>query len=181
VIQAVFLDRDGTLVRDPGFLRDPAAVELLPGAAKAVARLNGWSIRVIVVTNQSGIARGLVTEPEYRAVARRVDQLLAEAGARLDATYHCPHYPPITGLCECRKPGDLLYRTAGAHFGLDLGRCAWIGDRLTDLIPSRRFGGRAVLVRTGEGSAAASEAERDGYPVVQDLAAAVAYLVPSGA
>ncbi len=179
MIHAAFLDRDGTRVEDPGFLRDPDDVRLLPGAVDAVRRLNRERIRAIVVTNQSGLARGFIEPGEYEAVTRRLEELLRRGGAMLDAVYHCPHYPPLSGPCDCRKPGTLLYRTAGAHFGLDLARCAWIGDRLTDLLPAHAFGGRGVLVRTGKGMEMEVEAEAAGagFPAVDDLPAALAYLL----
>src|ERR1043165_10137569 len=110
--RAAFLDRDGTIIRDTEYLRDPEQVELLPGAAAAIKRLNDAGIPVIVVTNQSGIARGLLTEQDYERVRMRVDQELAKHGARIDATYHCPHYPEITGPCDCRKPGLKFYLQA---------------------------------------------------------------------
>ena len=169
----VFLDRDGTLVNDPGFLRDPADVQLLPGVAVAIARLNRTGLAVIVVTNQSGIARGLILPEEYLAVERRIGELLAADGATLDATYHCPHYPAVTGPCDCRKPGTLLYRQAAEDFHLDLVRSWAVGDRLTDLEAVVRLGGRGILVRTGAGEAYAADAIREGYAVARDLAHAV--------
>ena len=159
---AAFLDRDGTLVNDPGFQRDPSTVELLPGAAAAVARLNAAGIVVIVVTNQSGIARGLITPAEYAAVERAITARFAEAGAVLDATYHCPHYPAVGGPCECRKPGSLLYRRAAEEWRLDLPASWGVGDRVSDLQPVLALGGRGVLVRTGAGRKHESEAQRGG-------------------
>ena len=144
--QAVFLDRDGTIIEDTGYLKDPDRIRLLPGAAQAIARLNAHGLLAIVVTNQSGIARGLLSETEYQATERRLDELLAGAGARVDAHYHCPHLPERTGPCECRKPGTLLYRQAAARFGIDLGRSWWVGDRARDVIPAAAFGGRGILV-----------------------------------
>ena len=143
---AVFLDRDGTIIEDTGYIADPDAVRLLPGAAAAIARLNRAGLPAIVVTNQSGIARGLLDEATYRAVARRLEAQLADAGARLDADYHCPHHPDLTGACECRKPGPLLYRRAAADHGLDLARSWWVGDRERDVAAAERFGGRGVLI-----------------------------------
>jgi histidinol-phosphate phosphatase family protein len=174
----VFLDRDGTLVEDPGFLRDPSAVRLLPGVAEAVRRLNADGWRVIVVTNQSGIARGFISRDEYLGVERIVTGLLAKAGATLDGTYHCPHYPSVSGPCDCRKPGTLLYRRAAADFKLDLGQCWWIGDRLTDLAPALEFGGRATLIGAGEGTADAMTARERGFGVAVDLAEASLVLSP---
>jgi D-glycero-D-manno-heptose 1,7-bisphosphate phosphatase len=143
---AVFLDRDGTIIEDAGYIADPAAVRLLPGAAPAIARLNRAGMPSVVVTNQSGIARGLLDEAAYASTARRLDELLAAAGARLDAHYHCPHHPDLTGACECRKPGLLLYRRAAAEHGLDLAGSWWVGDRLRDVLPAERFGGKGLLI-----------------------------------
>lgn len=169
----VFLDRDGTLIEDPGYLSDPLAMRLLPGAAGAIARLNRARLPAVVVTNQSGIARGFLTEAGYLAGQARLDVLLAEHGARLEAHYHCPHHPDFSGPCECRKPGDLLYRRAAGRFGLDLARSWWIGDRLRDIEAAAGFGGRGFLVLTGAG---ADESTRPGagrFGIVPDLAAAV--------
>lgn len=170
---AVFLDRDGTLMEDRGYLGDPAGARLLPGAAAAVARLNAAGLAAIVVTNQSGIARGLFSEADYHRVERRLEELLAEAGARLDGQYFCPHLPEITGPCQCRKPGGLLFRQAASGLGIDLGASWWIGDKLTDLEPSRPYGARGILVETGEGRAHTAAALSAGFGVVPDLAAAV--------
>lgn len=174
---AVFLDRDGTLVDDPGFQRDPAGVRLLPGAASAVTRLNAAGFGVVVVTNQSGIAQGFIRPEEYATVERRIAELFEEAGARIDATYHCPHHPSVNGPCACRKPGTLLYRQAAAELDLDLAGSWGVGDRLSDLEPVRELGGRAILVRTGTGADHAVAAAQAGYPVADDLSAAVARIL----
>ena len=162
---AVFLDRDGTIIEDTGYVADPAAVRLLPRAADAIARLNRAGVAAIVVTNQSGIARGLFDEAAYAAVTRRLDALLAAEGGRIDARYHCPHHPDFTGPCECRKPGSLLYRRAAAEHGLHLPHCWWVGDRLRDVIPAERLGGRGLLIGPAEAAVP--------VPVVLDLRAAV--------
>jgi histidinol-phosphate phosphatase family protein len=168
---AVFLDRDGTIIEDTGFPAEPAAVRLLPGAAPAIARLNRAGIPAIVVTNQSGIARGLLDEPAYAAVARRLDALLAAEGARLDADYHCPHHPDITGPCECRKPGPLLYRKAAADHRLQLADSWWVGDRMRDVVPAERLGGRGILIAPFPDPELPQAGAR--FPVVRDLSAAV--------
>jgi D-glycero-D-manno-heptose 1,7-bisphosphate phosphatase len=170
---AVFLDRDGTIIEDRDYLRDPDEVRLLPGAAAAVRRLNEAGLPAIVVTNQSGIARGLVTEAEYEATAARLDDLLAAGHARLDARYHCPHLPEITGACECRKPGVLLYERAARELGLELGRSWWVGDRLRDVEAATRFGGRGTLVLTGAGREESRRAEAGRWATAADLGEAV--------
>lgn len=177
---AVFLDRDGTIIEDREFLRDPADVRLLGGAGEAIRRLNAAGRPVVVVTNQSGIARGLLSEADYHATTRRLDALLAESDARVDATYHCPHLPEITGPCECRKPGTLLYGRAAAVLGLDLGQSWWVGDRLRDLEPAERFSGRGTLVLTGAGRGEARLPGAARWPSVADLAAAVQLIVGAG-
>ena len=169
--RAVFLDRDGTIIEDSGYVAQPAAVRLLPGAAYAIARLNRAGILAIVVTNQSGIARGLLDQSAYQAIARRLEALLADGGAHLDAEYHCPHHPDFTGPCECRKPGVLLYRRAASDHALDLAGSWWIGDRMRDVAPAERLGGRGLLVgHLPADELAAAAAGR--FSVVRDLPAA---------
>jgi histidinol-phosphate phosphatase family protein len=144
---AVFLDRDGTIIRDTAYVRDVDDVELLPGSAAAIRRLNERGLPVIVVTNQSGIARGLLTEQDYERVRRRLDKLLEAEGARIDASYHCPHHPDFSGPCECRKPGLKLFRQAAAEHGLDLGRSFYVGDRRRDVEPVRQTYGQGILIQ----------------------------------
>jgi histidinol-phosphate phosphatase family protein len=143
---AVFLDRDGTIIRDRHFITKPAMVVLLPGAGEAVKRLNDTGWPIIIVTNQSGIARGYFTEADYERVRERTDALLAEAGAHVDASYMCPHHPDFTGACECRKPGTLLFRRAAAEHDLSLPESWCIGDKARDVIPARALGCRGILV-----------------------------------
>lgn len=143
---AAFLDRDGTIIRDANYIRDPEAVELLPGAADAIRRLNERAVAVVVVTNQSGIARGTITPAEYDAVRGRLDALLAAKGARLDASYTCPHHPDITGPCQCRKPGLALYRKAIAELGLEVRASVFVGDRWRDVEPALVLGGLPILL-----------------------------------
>jgi D-glycero-D-manno-heptose 1,7-bisphosphate phosphatase len=169
---AVFLDRDGTIIGDTGYIATPATVRLLPGAAYAISRLNRAGLPAIVVTNQSGIARGLFDEAAYIATARKLDELLGAAGARLDGHYHCPHHPDFTGPCECRKPGPLLYRRAAADYRLHLARSWWVGDRPRDVLPAERFNGQGVLIgEAGPDELFGIAAGR--FLLARDLAAAV--------
>jgi D-glycero-D-manno-heptose 1,7-bisphosphate phosphatase len=178
---AVFLDRDGTIIEDRHYLRHPAELRMLPGAAGAVRELNEAGIPAVLVSNQSGIARGLLTETDYEATARRLDELLEQEHARLDARYHCPHLPEITGPCDCRKPGALLFERAALDLGLDLSRSWWVGDRLRDLEAARRFGGRGLLVLTGAGPGEAGRPEARDWPTAPDLVAAVRRILSSSA
>ena len=171
--RAVFLDRDGTIVEDPGFLHEPEKVTLLPGAAEAIRRLNIADYRVVIVTNQSGIARGRYTVDDYEAVQRRLVELLAARGARIDGAYVCPHHPQLSGPCDCRKPGLKLFRAAAEAFDIDFSRSWCVGDRLSDVQPARLLGGGGILVATGEGNLHQGQARALGVMVVADLAAAV--------
>ena len=168
---AVFLDRDGTLIEDRHYLRDADAVRLLPGAAEAVRRLNDAGLAAVVITNQSGIARGLLTEDDYRASVRRLDELLGREGARLEASYHCPHLPELSGPCDCRKPGPLLYQRAAADLGLDLARSWWVGDRPRDVEAAERFCARGILLRSGP------DAGDPRWVTAPDLAAAARHIL----
>ncbi len=148
---AVFIDRDGTLIEERDYLADPGDLALVPGSVDALLALREAGYALVVVTNQSGIARGLYREEDYRRVARRLDEALEEAGAPVDATYYCIHHPDFTGPCSCRKPGTGLHRRARRDLDLDLARSWYVGDKITDVLPAVELGGRGILVRTGYG------------------------------
>ena len=178
--RAVFLDRDGTIIRDADYIRDPAHVELLPGAASAIRRLNDAGIPVVVVTNQSGIARGFFTERENQRVQERMEELLdADSGARIDATYVCPHHPDFTGPCDCRKPGTLLFRRAAQDLDLTTERSWFLGDRLRDIEPARALGGIGVMVRGHATPVEELAQATKEFPVVSSLDDAVTRVLDS--
>jgi D-glycero-D-manno-heptose 1,7-bisphosphate phosphatase len=141
---AVFIDRDGTIMKDLHYVSRPEQVELIGGAGEAIARVNSLLIPVVMVTNQSGIGRGYFTIADYDRVNSRLAEELAKHGARIDASYYCPH--PPEAHCECRKPGDLLFRQAAADLGFDLRRALLIGDRQRDIEPGVGLGALASLV-----------------------------------
>ena len=149
----VFMDRDGTLIHDPGHLTEPEEVELLPGAAAAVRRLNDAGLPVIVVTNQSVIARGLAPASKVEGGNARMLELLAAEGASVTALYYCPHHPDFSGPCECRKPlPGMLVRGAREH-DIDLKRSYMIGDSPTDMEAGAAAGARTILVPENGGTA----------------------------
>lgn len=148
---AVFLDRDGTIIEERDYLSDPSGVVLLPGVVEALRLLAAADFLLIVVTNQSGIARGLYSLEDYHAVAKRVGEKLARAGVRLDSTYFCPHHPDFSGPCECRKPAVGMYRQAARELGADLQGSYFVGDRAKDVAPAAELGGQGILVRSGYG------------------------------
>jgi histidinol-phosphate phosphatase family protein len=174
---AAFLDRDGTINVDTGYIAKPEDVVLLDGAAAAIARLNAAQVPVIVITNQSGIGRGFYTEKDFAAVERRLAELLAGRGARIDATYVCPHAPDAG--CECRKPGTLLHRRAAIEHQLDLTRSWFIGDRLRDIEPAKPLGGHGLLVPRVTTPSADVVAAGDRFIVATTLDAAVTRVLES--
>lgn len=178
---AAFLDRDGTLVEDVHYLARPEQLALVPGVIEAIRRLADAAVPVVIVTNQSGIARGYFTDAEYAAVERALEARLAAEGAPVLATYHCPHHPELTGPCECRKPGPLLYERAAREHGLALGASLYVGDRWRDVAPALRFGGTGVLVPSADTPAdERMRAEREAAVRPTLLAAVDAFLATGG-
>lgn len=154
---AVFLDRDGTLNEDVGFLDRLERLRLFPWAIDAVRVLNRAGFKVIVVTNQGGVARGLVEEAFVAQVEREIGARVAAAGGRIDGWYYCPHekHAAIARYrceCDCRKPLPGMVRRAEAEHGIDAARSYVIGDKWGDVQLGRNVGARAVLVRTGYGA-----------------------------
>ena len=155
---AVFLDRDGTLNVENGFIRSPDQLEIFPGAADALKRLRVAGFRLVVLTNQPVIARGEASEEDVEAVHRKLEWELGLQGAYLDAIYYCPHHPDrgfpgerpeLKMPCECRKPGLGLLHQACREVGLDPARSWMVGDTTMDLELARRGGLHSVLVQTG--------------------------------
>lgn len=153
---AVFIDRDGTLTEEVGYVNHPRRLRLLPRSAEAIRRLNVAGIAAVVVTNQAGVARGYFSEEVLQAVNATLVAQLKEEGAHLDGLYVCVHHPtegapPYRADCDCRKPRPGLLHRAAADHGLDLGRSVLVGDRPSDLVAARTVGAAGVLVLTGYG------------------------------
>ena len=186
---AVFLDRDGTINEDTGYVGHPDRVRMLPGAARAIRRLNAAGQRVVVVTNQSGVARGLFSTSDVEAVHCRIRELLEEEGAYVDAFYYCPHHPtegsgPYARPCTCRKPAPGMLLRAAEEMGLDLGRCVLAGDQGGDLSCAQAAGCVGILVRTGKGErtledVCAGRVPRPAY-VAEDLMEAAGWILSVG-
>ena len=153
---AVLLDRDGTINEQMGYVNHLSRFQLLPGVARAIRSLNEAGLPVVVVTNQSGLARGYFPESLLEAVHAELHRLLAREGAHLDGLYICPHHPEAREErfrldCDCRKPRTGLLERAAAELGLDLGRSYMVGDRWSDLRCGAAVGATTVLVLTGYG------------------------------
>jgi D-glycero-D-manno-heptose 1,7-bisphosphate phosphatase len=154
--KAIFMDRDGTICEEVGYVNHVSRSRLLPGSAEAIRLANAAGYLVIVATNQSGVARGLFDEALVQAVNRQMLKHLGDAGARIDAVYYCPHHPregspPFRQECDCRKPLPGMLQRAAREHDVDL-RASWmIGDSLVDLEAAAAAGARAVHVLTGYG------------------------------
>lgn len=168
-LETVFLDRDGTINEKPAdgeYVLSPDQLQLLPGVAVAIRRLNDRGIRVVVVTNQRCVAKGLVSEVELSSIHRRLEAMLAAEGARLDGIYACPHEE---GACECRKPRPGLFHAAQrADPRIDFARSVMIGDALSDLEAATAAGIRCVLLSPSDAALRSDHA--------RDLPTAVAQL-----
>lgn len=180
--RALFVDRDGTLNPDPGYLKDPARLELFRGVADAVRLVHDHGELVVCVTNQSGVERGFYTREDVERVHARLNELLARGGTRIDAFYFCPHHPERG--CACRKPGTQLFERARDELGIDLARSALVGDRWLDIEAGRRLGLVTALVKNPghERSVERELAERGAVPEITaySFGAAVARLLARG-
>ena len=176
---AVFLDRDGAICEEMGYLNHLSRFHIFPFTAVAVARLNQAGFPVVVVTNQSGIAHGIFPEQLVHQIHERMTQDLAAAGARLDAIYFCPHRTDES--CECRKPHPGMLNRAAREHQLDLRRSWVVGDRYLDIEMAHRVGGRGILVLTGYGRGEYelhhADWPRQPESVAEDLSAAVDFIL----
>ena len=169
--RTAFLDRDGTINESPPegeYVTSPEGIRLLPGAAEAIRRLNEHPAKVVVVTNQRGIALGRMTEADLSAVHERLEAELAREGAHLDAILHCPHHE---GMCECRKPGPGMFERAAREIdGVELAGAAMVGDTARDVEAGRRLGLTTVrLGGTGGGEPTADHEAADLLGAVRRL------------
>ncbi|MFA6541904.1 MAG: HAD family hydrolase [Bacteroidota bacterium] len=178
---AVFVDRDGTINVDVDFLSSPDQLELIPRSAEAIRQLNLLNIPVIVITNQSGIARGLYSEDDLRTIHRAMDSLLEQHGASVTDYFYCPHHPnegipPYVKECECRKPKPGMLLQAAKKFGFDLQRSFVVGDKCIDVQTGRAVNATSIQVATGYGTGEKEQCrtERDYYGI--DLFDAVQFI-----
>ncbi|RJQ33027.1 MAG: HAD family hydrolase [Actinobacteria bacterium] len=150
--KAVFLDRDNTIIEDEeGYLSNPNKVKLLPGAAGAIKKLNGAGFKVIIVSNQSGIGRGLITEEQLGQVNQKMLELLAEEGAKIDAIYYCPHHPEADiekyrMICPDRKPAPGMLIKAAVEHNIDLSKSYCVGDSERDIQAGKNAGCSTLMI-----------------------------------
>jgi D-glycero-D-manno-heptose 1,7-bisphosphate phosphatase len=178
---AVFLDRDGTINEEVGYLDRPEKLKIIPGAFEAIRRLNQIGLKVIVVTNQSGIARGFFDEAFVLSLHEQMRTIFLENGAVIDGFYYCPHHPtagiaPYQKVCACRKPEPGLLMIAAKERDVDLETSYMIGDLFTDVEAGQRAGAKGILVRTGYGQQAVSDTITPDY-VADDILEAVDWIL----
>lgn len=154
--RAVFLDRDGTLNEDVGYPAHPSQVKIYPSSFEAVKTFNSAGMLAIIITNQSGVGRGFLTEEDLRLIHDKIRASFLEQQARLDAIYYCPHYrlspiPRYKKDCDCRKPKPGLVLQAAQDFSLDLERSYMIGDKAEDILLAKNVLAAPILVLTGSG------------------------------
>lgn len=181
--KAVFLDRDGTVSREVGYVNHERRLRLLPGSASAIRKLNDAGLPAVLVTNQAGVARGYFEEPLVHVVHQRLEALLdEEAGARLDGIYFCPHHPDVGKPpwrldCNCRKPRPGMLLRAAEELDIDLARSYLVSDHIKDVSMAMEAGLTGVMVRTGYGAGLleyhAHNWSTRPHHVTDDLAAAV--------
>jgi D-glycero-D-manno-heptose 1,7-bisphosphate phosphatase len=184
--RAVFVDRDGTLIEEVGYLDRKERVQLYPWSIDAVRALNRAGFRVVLVSNQSGVARGIFTEDVVADVHRHISRLLEEGGARIDAYYYCPHHPDgkvkqYAVACECRKPGRAMVDRAVRELDADPAQSFVVGDRWLDVELARVVGACGVLVRTGYGLTEESKPRPslEADAIVDNLISAVTWILRS--
>lgn len=180
--RAVFLDRDGTLLEEGNYVDRLDRLVFFPYSIDSVRALNRAGFAVVVVTNQSGVARGMYTETFVRESHQHIDQKLTAAGARIDGYYYCPHHPqgsvkPLRRNCECRKPKPGQLQQAAAELHLDLPTSFIVGDRWKDIEAGEAVGARGILVRTGYGRDDESARPSQGAEVVDNLIQAVTWIL----
>ena len=171
-VSAVLLDRDGTLLEDPGYLADPGGIVFLPGVIPSLKKLQEKGYLLLVVTNQSGVGRGYFDEETGIAVNIRMAEILRDHGVRLTGIYYCRHHPDRG--CRCRKPGTLMAERAASDFGIDPESSWMVGDAAKDVLMGIRAGLRSILVMTGR---PLEEELPDGVPVKRDMEEAVRHII----
>lgn len=163
----IALDRDGTIIVDRGYLSQVANVAFEANAIAGLKALAALPATLVVMTNQSGIARGFFEEAAVDAVHRHIDAMLRAEGVMISAWHHCPHLP--TDRCDCRKPAPGMLHAAAAAEGADITRAVMIGDKITDVQAASAAGATGILVMTGEGARWAEQARAEGHIVARDL------------
>ncbi len=171
--KAVFLDRDGTLNKDVNYLTNIKDLEIFPFAFKAISLMCDAGFLPIVITNQSAVARGMMSESDLQAINHEFMKRFAEASAPLEAIFSCPHHPqghpPYNITCRCRKPGTELFEKAAVNFSIDMAESWAIGDKMRDITGPASLGCQAVLISDDKNTNDAQQAQAQGFSVCRDI------------
>ncbi|MBN3032498.1 MAG: D-glycero-beta-D-manno-heptose 1,7-bisphosphate 7-phosphatase [Candidatus Saganbacteria bacterium] len=180
--KAVFLDRDGTLIEDSGYISSPDQIKFIPGAIEAVKRLNEAGYKVVIISNQAGVARGLLAENMLQTIDKIIHREVLSGGGHIDASYYCPHHPehgvyPYKQACECRKPHPGMLKRAVREKDLELAGSFMIGDKSSDIETGKRAGTKTVFVRTGHGRDEEKKLKEKPDHTADNLAAAARWIL----
>jgi histidinol-phosphate phosphatase family protein len=173
--KAVFLDRDGTLLTERGYLDDPRKIYFYKGVFAALKKLSSAGYKLIIITNQSGVARGYFTLGTLAKIHARFKKILGRHGLRISGIYFCPHLP--TAGCRCRKPKPYLLKKAAREHGIDLRKSFMIGDQQRDMELARRAGARGILVLTGGGRSLTKRQRRSAHTVAGTMMSAARWIL----
>lgn len=173
--RAVFLDRDGTMARDIPYCSRPEDFELFPEVARGIRLINQHNFKVVVITNQSGIARGYFTEEMLHRIHQKMSGELVKDGAFLDAIYYCPHHPDDN--CECRKPGTGMLERAAEEMSIDLSQSYLIGDKQLDVTAAKKAGCNAILIHTDSPGGSSHQYMADADFMCHDFYSAAAWII----
>ncbi|MFH1386439.1 MAG: D-glycero-beta-D-manno-heptose 1,7-bisphosphate 7-phosphatase [bacterium] len=179
---AVFLDRDGTIIEDTGYIKSPKEIKFIPGAIEAIKQLQLAGYKIIIISNQAGVARGYYSEDMLQTIDKTVHRLVLHGGAHIDASYYCPHHPehgvyPYKQECDCRKPFPGLIKKAEKDLKLDLSRSFMVGDKTTDIEAGQKAGVKTVMVLTGRGKEEQNMVANKPNYLADDLEAAAAWIL----
>jgi len=180
--KAVFLDRDGTINFDPGYLGDPKKIILFPDTGDVLSIFKKYNFKLIVISNQSGVARGYITEKDVLAVNEEINMQLSKFDVSIDAFYFCPFHPDFNNEedCNCRKPSPQMIITASKNHNIDLAKSYLIGDSVADIEAGINSGVKAILVKTGYGSDSISILQKENkFPnfVAENLTEACKFII----
>ncbi|OGB90771.1 hypothetical protein A2625_06990 [candidate division WOR-1 bacterium RIFCSPHIGHO2_01_FULL_53_15] len=180
--KAVFLDRDGTIIEDTGYITSPAEIKFIPGSIEAIKKLNEAGYKVIVISNQAGVARGILSENMVQTIDKAIYRQVLSGGGHIDASYYCPHHPehgvyPYKQICECRKPRPGLIKKAVKEKEIELAGSFMVGDKSSDIETGQCTGLKTVFVRTGHGRAEEKALKEKPDHIANDLAEAVRWIL----
>lgn len=183
--KAIFLDRDGTIIEDQGYISSPEQIKFLPGSVEAIKMLKDAGYKIIIISNQSGVARGLLTEDMLQTIDKIIHRTILNGGGNIDGSYYCPHHPehgvyPYKQACECRKPHIGLIKRATREHDIDLNGSFMVGDHSNDVETAKRAGIPGIFVMTGHGKEEKDNLKSQPAHFAPDLLSAAKWILKQG-